>query len=93
MGIGKAGDSCCRRSDAFENHVELLSQRETAVSGWEPAKRQKMGDKVTVRITMDTECDLDFVQVYDKPSACLEPTSQLSGYDYTLRYYCATCWR
>ena len=42
----------------------------------------KVGDKVTVRITITAERDYDFVQVLDKRAACLEPVDQLSGYDY-----------
>ena len=39
-----------------------------------------VGDRVTVRITIDSERDLDFVQVLDRRAACLEPVQQLSGY-------------
>lgn len=56
----------------------------------------KVGDKVRVRITITANRDYDFVQVVDKRAACLEPVSQLSGYnwgyyiaphDYTTNYY------
>ena len=56
----------------------------------------KVGDKVTMRITIKAERDLDFVEVIDRRAACLEPVSQLSGYrygyyiapkDYTTAYY------
>lgn len=56
----------------------------------------KVGDKVTVRITITADRDYDFVQVIDKRAACLEPVGQLSGYhwgyyctpkDYTTNYY------
>lgn len=40
----------------------------------------KVGDKVTVRITITADRDYDFVQVEDKRAACLEPIGQLSGY-------------
>ena len=40
----------------------------------------KVGQRITVRITIDCERDLDFVQVQDKRAACMEPVSQLSGY-------------
>ncbi|MBR5729568.1 MAG: alpha-2-macroglobulin [Prevotella sp.] len=59
-------------------------------------KELKVGDKVTIRLTIEAERDYDFVQVADKRAACLEPVSQLSGYhwgyyiapkDYTTNYY------
>ena len=55
----------------------------------------KVGDRITVRITIDSERDLDFVCIVDKRAACMEPVRQLSGYAYG--YYCtprdnATCY-
>ena len=46
----------------------------------------RVGDRVTVRITVVADRDYDFVQVCDKRAACLEPVSQLSGYG--RGYYC-----
>ena len=55
-----------------------------------------VGDRVTVRITIEADRDYDFVQVVDKRAACLEPVRQLSGYhsgsyctprDYSTNYY------
>jgi uncharacterized protein YfaS (alpha-2-macroglobulin family) len=40
----------------------------------------KVGDKVKVRLTIESERDLDFVQVLDRRAACMEPVRQLSGY-------------
>jgi uncharacterized protein YfaS (alpha-2-macroglobulin family) len=40
----------------------------------------KVGDRVKVRITIKADRDYDFVTVTDNRAACLEPTSQLSGY-------------
>ena len=57
---------------------------------------RKVGDRITVRITIETDRDYDFVQVVDKRAACLEPVKQLSGYhngsyctprDYSTNYY------
>jgi len=42
----------------------------------------KVGDKISVLITITTDRDLDFVEVVDKRPACLEPVNQLSGYGY-----------
>jgi hypothetical protein len=48
----------------------------------------KVGDRVTVRLTIQSERDLDFVQLQDKRAACMEPVRQLSGYDWRGGYYC-----
>lgn len=48
----------------------------------------KVGDKVTVRITIEADRDYDFVQVQDKRAACMEPVRQLSGYNWQGGYYC-----
>ena len=40
----------------------------------------KVGDRITVRITIIADRDYDFVEVTDKRAACLEPADQLSGY-------------
>ena len=39
-----------------------------------------VGDRIKVRITIETQRDLDFVQVSDRRAACMEPVNQLSGY-------------
>lgn len=57
---------------------EILGEKESSF---------RVGQRVTVRITIDSERDLDFVQVQDKRAACMEPVSQLSGY--RNGYYCA----
>ena len=60
------------------------------------AESLKVGDKVVVRITIKAERDMDFVEVIDRRAACMEPVSQVSGYqrgcyiapkDYTTTYY------
>lgn len=45
-----------------------------------------VGDRITVRITVISDRDYDFVQLSDHRAACLEPAQQLSGYGYG--YYC-----
>ncbi len=52
-------------------------KRELITPGQQPLK---VGDKVRVRITIETSRDLDFVQVVDRRAACMEPVHQLSGY-------------
>ncbi len=48
----------------------------------------KVGDRITVRITIEADRDYDFVQVNDKRAACMEPLKQLSGYNWREGYYC-----
>jgi uncharacterized protein YfaS (alpha-2-macroglobulin family) len=40
----------------------------------------KVGQRIKVRITIESTRDLDFVQVVDHRAACMEPVNQLSGY-------------
>ena len=47
----------------------------------------KIGSRVTVRLTIQSERDLDFVQIQDRRAACMEPVRQLSGYDWHLGCY------
>ena len=48
-----------------------------------------VGDKVTVRLTVSADRDMDFVQVKDERAACMEPEQQLSGYHWSggIGYY------
>ena len=45
-----------------------------------PLTSIQVGDRIKVRITIETSRDLDFVQVVDHRAACMEPVRQLSGY-------------
>ena len=40
----------------------------------------RVGERIRVRITIESTRDLDFVQVVDHKAACMEPVNQLSGY-------------
>lgn len=53
------------------------------------AKNVKVGDKVKVVLTITADRDYDFVQVVDKRAACLEPVTQLSGYQWSMGCYVA----
>ena len=44
------------------------------------ANSLKVGDRIQIRLTIESERDLDFVQVVDRRAACMEPVKQLSGY-------------
>ncbi len=45
-----------------------------------PQSTLAVGQRIKVRITIETSRDLDFVQVVDRRAACMEPVNQLSGY-------------
>ena len=49
----------------------------------------KVGDKLTVRLTLKADRDMDFVQVKDNRAAFMEPVDALSGYCWnrTLAFY------
>jgi hypothetical protein len=51
----------------------------------------KAGDRVTVKLTLRTDRDLDYVHLKDRRAATFEPIGQLSGYKYegSLGYYYA----
>ena len=70
---------------------EVLSSAKPLTTG-----ELKVGDRIRIRITIETTRDLDFVQVTDRRAACMEPLKQLSGYqngcyispkDYATNYY------
>lgn len=57
-----------------------------------------IGDKLTVRLTVKADRDMDFIQIKDSRAACMEPTDQLSGYSwngkigfYRASYDASTC--
>ena len=49
----------------------------------------QVGDKLTIRLTVTANRDMDFVEVKDNRAACLEPVDALSGYRWNQRigYY------
>ena len=71
-------------ADIDDQHSGISVKRELLGS-----KELRVGDKVTVRITIEADRDYDFVQVQDKRAACMEPVRQLSGYVWQKGYYCA----
>ena len=40
----------------------------------------KIGDKITIRIEISTQQDLDYVCINDVRAACIEPINTYSGY-------------
>ena len=51
-----------------------------------------VGDKITVRLTVKADRDMDFVQIKDDRAACMEPLQAVSGFRWSngLGYYQAT---
>ena len=79
-------------AEVENSSAQLSVKREILHNG----DQLRVGDKVTVRITVKAERDLDFVEVIDRRAACMEPVDQLSGYrsgyylatkDYTTTFY------
>ena len=69
---------------------ELLAPSNTSTTS---PTSLRVGDRVKVRITIETTRDLDFVQVIDRRAASMEPVNQLTGYRngaYTSPKDCAT---
>lgn len=52
----------------------------------------KVGDRITVRLTVKADRDMDFVQIKDDRAACMEPLQAVSGFHWGngLGYYQAT---
>ena len=84
-------------SDIEVSQSGISVRKEMTIAG-EPLSSTNIhiGDRVKVRITIETSRDLDFVQVTDRRAACMEPVNQLSGYhhgaycspkDYATHYF------
>jgi uncharacterized protein YfaS (alpha-2-macroglobulin family) len=84
-------------SDIEASQSGISVRKEMTIAG-EPLSSTNIhiGDRVKVRITIETSRDLDFVQVTDRRAACMEPVNQLSGYhhgaycspkDYATHYF------
>ena len=56
-----------------------ISVKREVIAG-KPQSALTVGDRIKVRIIIETQRDLDFVQVSDRRAACMEPVNQLSGY-------------
>jgi hypothetical protein len=52
----------------------------------------KVGDRITVRLTISVDRDMDFVQIKDVRAACMEPVDVLSSYSWRngIGYYQVT---
>jgi hypothetical protein len=67
-----------KTSDIEASQSGITVKREVVKA--KPQSTLTVGDRIKVRITIESTRDLDFVQVVDRRAACMEPVKQLSGY-------------
>ena len=67
-----------KTSDIEASQSGITVKREVIAA--KPQSTLTVGQRIRVRITIETTRDLDFVQVVDRRAACMEPVKQLSGY-------------
>lgn len=65
-----------QKSSKVKNNESGLSIKREVIG----TNSMKVGDKITVRLTVTAIRDFDFIQIQDKRAACLEPVKQISGY-------------
>lgn len=72
--------------------IERNTDRGPVLEEISEANPLKVGDKVTVRIELRVDRDMEYVHLKDMRAACFEPTNVLSGYRYQggLGYYEST---
>lgn len=72
------------RVKAFEGKGLQVS-REYIYKGKDLSAKGKLqvGDKLTVRLTLRADRDMDFVCLKDERAACMEPVRQVSGYEWS----------
>lgn len=75
-------------SQVSANHFGLHVSR-IFEAGGKPAETWQVGQKVTCKIRLSVDADMDFVQLQLEKPACLEPVSTVSGYHWNtgLGYY------
>lgn len=73
-------------------YIERNTDRGPALEEITPGNPLKVGDKVTVRIELRVDRDMEYVHLKDMRAACFEPTNVLSAYRYQggLGYYEST---
>jgi uncharacterized protein YfaS (alpha-2-macroglobulin family) len=76
-------------SDIKDQASGVSVKRELLTVDGQQLTTAKVGDRIKVRLTIQSERDLDFVQLQDKRAACMEPVRQLSGYDWQMGCYVA----
>lgn len=75
------------RKDLFVNRVE--NGKEVIVPITQKNAKLKVGDKVTVRIEIEVDRNMEYVHLKDMRASAFEPTEKLSGYRFkhSLGYY------
>ena len=75
------------RKDLFVNRVE--NGKEVIVPITQQNAKLKVGDKVTVRIEIEVDRNMEYVHLKDMRASAFEPTEKLSGYRFkhSLGYY------
>jgi uncharacterized protein YfaS (alpha-2-macroglobulin family) len=73
-------------------YIERASPAGPALEPVSASTPLKAGDKVTVRLTVNTDRDMEYVALTDQRAACLEPTEPLSEFRWKERigYYQST---
>ena len=66
--------------EASQSGIKVTREVRMANSQKLTANSLNVGDRIKVRLTIESSRDLDFVQVVDRRAACMEPVRQLSGY-------------
>ncbi len=95
MGWGAVYAQYLEDADRAGEQNEALSVTRQLLKGGEAVDEStplQAGDKLTVRLTVKADRDMDFVEVKDERPACLEPMESLSGYRTAngTRYYQVT---
>lgn len=68
--------------EKVKSHSNALSVSRSLYKEGKPVSEEALavGDRITVRLTVSSERDMDFVQLKDERAACLEPVDVLSAY-------------
>ena len=66
--------------EASQSGIKITRELRMANGQKLNANSLKVGDRIKIRLTIESTRDLDFVQVVDRRAACMEPVKQLSGY-------------
>lgn len=95
MGWGAVYAQYLENMDQISGQGNVLSISRQLYKGEEALDERnalQVGDKITVRLTVKADRDMDFVQIKDDRAACMEPLESLSGYRWgdKLGYYQAT---
>lgn len=95
MGWGAVYAQYLERMDQIGEQGNGLSVSRQLYKGNEALNESaplKVGDKITVRLTVKADRDMDFVQIKDDRAACMEPLQAVSGFRWGngLGYYQAT---